>query len=182
MDRAGRATPTKRLQVAVVRLRRALAGNGHRACSGPGHRFRWLSARSEGRTSSTSTCPLARDRRPAGARRERALSCRYGPVRGGRVWRGSALAEVAFEAFAQREIRRLDELRLTVVEARVDAICVLVGRPRSIGELRHRAPLARGASRPVDACALARRSQADALQGVPSRNVLARHRALARAR
>ena len=37
------------------------------------------------------------------------------------MWRGSALAEVAYEEFAQPEIRRLEELRLTVIEAWVDA-------------------------------------------------------------
>jgi DNA-binding SARP family transcriptional activator len=37
------------------------------------------------------------------------------------LWRGSPLADLAFEAFAQNEIRRLEELRLEAVEARLDA-------------------------------------------------------------
>jgi DNA-binding SARP family transcriptional activator len=37
------------------------------------------------------------------------------------MWRGPALAEVAYEEFAQSEVRRLEELRLAAVEARVDA-------------------------------------------------------------
>ena len=37
------------------------------------------------------------------------------------LWRGPALAEVAFEEFAQAEIRRLDELRLAALETRVEA-------------------------------------------------------------
>jgi DNA-binding SARP family transcriptional activator len=38
-----------------------------------------------------------------------------------RLWRGPPLAEVAFEDFAQTEIRRLEELRLITLEARIDA-------------------------------------------------------------
>ncbi|MBV9196639.1 MAG: AAA family ATPase [Solirubrobacterales bacterium] len=37
------------------------------------------------------------------------------------LWRGPPLAEVAFEDFAQAEIRRLEELRLVAVEGRIDA-------------------------------------------------------------
>ena len=36
-------------------------------------------------------------------------------------WRGPPLAEVAFEDFAQAEIRRLDELRLVALETRIEA-------------------------------------------------------------
>jgi predicted ATPase/DNA-binding SARP family transcriptional activator len=37
------------------------------------------------------------------------------------LWRGPPLADLAFEPFAQREIARMDEQRLTAVEARVEA-------------------------------------------------------------
>jgi DNA-binding SARP family transcriptional activator len=37
------------------------------------------------------------------------------------LWRGPALADVAFESFAQGEIARLEELRLAAVEERIDA-------------------------------------------------------------
>ena len=37
------------------------------------------------------------------------------------LWRGPALADFAYEPFAQAEIARLDELRLTATEARIDA-------------------------------------------------------------
>jgi predicted ATPase/DNA-binding SARP family transcriptional activator len=37
------------------------------------------------------------------------------------LWRGPAFAEVAFEDFAQAEIRQLDELRLVALETRIDA-------------------------------------------------------------
>ncbi|HEY3184402.1 MAG TPA: BTAD domain-containing putative transcriptional regulator [Gaiellaceae bacterium] len=37
------------------------------------------------------------------------------------VWRGPPLAEFAYDAFAQSEVRRLEELRLTALEDRIDA-------------------------------------------------------------
>jgi DNA-binding SARP family transcriptional activator len=37
------------------------------------------------------------------------------------LWRGSALADLAFEPFAQADIKRLEEARLTALERRVDA-------------------------------------------------------------
>jgi DNA-binding SARP family transcriptional activator len=37
------------------------------------------------------------------------------------LWRGGALADFAFEAFAQNEIARLEELRLGAIEDRIDA-------------------------------------------------------------
>ena len=37
------------------------------------------------------------------------------------LWRGPALADFVYEPFAQAEIARLDELRLTATEARIDA-------------------------------------------------------------
>src|SRR3954447_2773574 len=37
------------------------------------------------------------------------------------LWRGDALEGVRYEAFAQSEIRRLEELRLTALQARVEA-------------------------------------------------------------
>jgi DNA-binding SARP family transcriptional activator len=37
------------------------------------------------------------------------------------LWRGTPLADLAFETFAQNEIRRLEELRLEAIEERIDA-------------------------------------------------------------
>jgi class 3 adenylate cyclase len=51
------------------------------------------------------------------------------------LWRGPPLAEVAFENFAQSEIRRLDELRLIAVEARVDAYLQLGRHAEVVGEV-----------------------------------------------
>jgi DNA-binding SARP family transcriptional activator len=51
------------------------------------------------------------------------------------LWRGTALAEFAFDDFAQAEIRRLDELRLVALELRVDADLELGRQGDVIGEL-----------------------------------------------
>jgi DNA-binding SARP family transcriptional activator len=51
------------------------------------------------------------------------------------LWRGPALAEFEYEAFAQDEIRRLEELRLTTVEDRIDADLELGRHAETVGEL-----------------------------------------------
>ena len=47
------------------------------------------------------------------------------------LWRGPALADLAFEPFAQSEIARLEELRLTAIESRIEADLAL-GRPETL--------------------------------------------------
>ncbi len=54
------------------------------------------------------------------------------------LWRGPALAQVAFEDFAHPEIRRLGELHLAALEARVEADLALGRHATVIGELRAR--------------------------------------------
>ena len=50
-------------------------------------------------------------------------------------WRGAALADFAYESFAQAAIARLEEIRLAAVELRIDAD-LLLGRPNElVGEL-----------------------------------------------
>ncbi len=83
------------------------------------------------------------------------------------LWRGPALADLELETFAQEEIRRLEELRLTAVEERLEAE-IAVGRHReAIGELESlisRNPL-RERPRAMLMLALYRSGrQADALQ------------------
>jgi DNA-binding SARP family transcriptional activator/tetratricopeptide (TPR) repeat protein len=51
------------------------------------------------------------------------------------MWRGTALSDVAYEGFAQPEIRRLEELRMSALEARVDCDLGLGGHGVVIGEL-----------------------------------------------
>jgi DNA-binding SARP family transcriptional activator len=51
------------------------------------------------------------------------------------LWRGPPLGEFAFEAFAQSEIGRLEELRLTVLEERIDADLEAGRHAEVVGEL-----------------------------------------------
>ena len=51
------------------------------------------------------------------------------------LWRGPALADVAYEAFALAPIRRLEELRLSAVEARLDADLQLGRHAELIAEI-----------------------------------------------
>jgi DNA-binding SARP family transcriptional activator len=51
------------------------------------------------------------------------------------LWRGPPLAEVTFEDFAQAEIRRLEELRVTALEARIEADLQLGRHTDVVGEL-----------------------------------------------
>lgn len=51
------------------------------------------------------------------------------------LWRGPALAEFAFEPFAQAEIGRLEDLRVSAVEERVEADLALGRHADLIGEL-----------------------------------------------
>src|SRR5215203_5493463 len=51
------------------------------------------------------------------------------------AWRGPPLADVAFEAFAQAEIGRLEDERLAALEARVDADLALGRHAQLTGEL-----------------------------------------------
>jgi DNA-binding SARP family transcriptional activator len=124
------ATAAKTLQVHVSRLRKTLgpeAGLRHRAGGyvldlRPGEldleRFERLAE--EGRRA------LADDDagRAQGLLRE-ALS----------LWRGPPLAEFAFESFAQRQIARLEELRLAALEQRMEADLVRGRHAELVGEL-----------------------------------------------
>ena len=51
------------------------------------------------------------------------------------LWRGPPLTELAFESFAQVEIRRLEELRLAALEERIEADLALGRHGDVIGEL-----------------------------------------------
>ena len=51
------------------------------------------------------------------------------------LWRGSALSDLRYESFAQPEIARLEELRLTAIEERIDADLALGREDELIGEL-----------------------------------------------
>jgi DNA-binding SARP family transcriptional activator/DNA-binding beta-propeller fold protein YncE len=51
------------------------------------------------------------------------------------LWRGPALADLAFESFAQTEIARLEELRLAALEARIEADLALGRQDSVVAEL-----------------------------------------------
>jgi DNA-binding SARP family transcriptional activator/streptogramin lyase len=51
------------------------------------------------------------------------------------LWRGGALADLAYETFGQTEIARLEELRLAALEERIDAELALGQHQAVIGEL-----------------------------------------------
>ena len=51
------------------------------------------------------------------------------------LWRGPALADFAYESFAQAAIARLDEIRLAAVELRIDADLALGRHDELVGEL-----------------------------------------------
>jgi DNA-binding SARP family transcriptional activator/streptogramin lyase len=51
------------------------------------------------------------------------------------LWRGEALADLALESFAQPEIARLEELRLTALEARIEADLALGRQDSLVAEL-----------------------------------------------
>jgi DNA-binding SARP family transcriptional activator len=51
------------------------------------------------------------------------------------LWRGPALAELAQEMFAQSEIARLEELRLTLLEQRIEADMAIGRHQEVVGEL-----------------------------------------------
>src|SRR5215207_5318465 len=51
------------------------------------------------------------------------------------LWRGTALADFAYESFAQAAVARLEEIRLAAVELRIDADLVLGRHGGLVGEL-----------------------------------------------
>src|SRR5262245_48722728 len=116
---------TASLQNAVGRLRRAL-GAEILQTQAPGY---VLSASPEQIDARRFERTLTEVRRlPADERRQRLNGALE-------LWRGPALAEFAFDDFAQAEIRRLEELRLVAREERIDADLELGRHADVIGEL-----------------------------------------------
>jgi DNA-binding SARP family transcriptional activator len=130
------ATAAKSVQVHVSRLRKALAGRegndpaGLIATRGHGYvleldpecldacRFERLVA--EGRSELIAGRPER-----AGAALEEGLS----------LWRGPVLADLAYEPFAQREIARLDDLRVVALEQLIEARLALGAHAELVGRL-----------------------------------------------
>ena len=118
-------TATTSLQNAVSRLRREL-GPEILETRAPGYVLRV----DPSRVDANRFEQLLRDARRADPEERRAL---LEHALG--LWRGPALAEFAFEQFAQAEIRRLEELRLVALEERVEADLELGHHGDVIGEL-----------------------------------------------
>lgn len=123
------ATAAKTLQGYVFHLRRALGDGllhtrraGYELELAPGQldadEFERLAA--EGRAALSDGDPAA----AAGCLRD-ALA----------LWRGPALADFAYESFAQAEIARLQEARLAALEDRIDADLALGRQEQLVGEL-----------------------------------------------
>ena len=116
--RAAPADAMRSLQVTVSRLRRSLGGGGSalETVTSGGYRLAVEpdaidARRFEKLMGSARAASLEGDEATARRLLDDALG----------LWRGPALADVAFESFAQGEIARLDELRLAALEERLDA-------------------------------------------------------------
>jgi DNA-binding SARP family transcriptional activator/ABC-type branched-subunit amino acid transport system substrate-binding protein len=130
------ATASKTLQAYVSRLRKALAGSDEAAPSarlethGHGYVLRIapeaLDAEVFERRLEEGRQALTRDDPKLAADRLRQALA---------LWHGPALADLAYESFAQPEIARLEELRLTALEERIDADLALGRHGELIAEL-----------------------------------------------
>src|ERR671935_749132 len=116
-------TAAKNVQGYVARLRRVL-GNGALLTQAPGYALR-VEALDAARFQ--ALVEEARHEEPGAAapRLEEALA----------LWRGPPLADFAYEPFAQDEIRRLEELRVSALEDRIDADLALGRHEKVVAEL-----------------------------------------------
>ena len=126
---AGPQGALKRLQVAITRLRRTLGAPVLRTVAGG-----YLLDVSPGDIDADVFQARAEEGRRAlqagDVPRARHILCEALGM-----WRGRALADVAYEQWALTEIRRLEELRLAALESRIDAELLLGGHAGLVGEL-----------------------------------------------
>ena len=119
--RDGDVSARKRLQMAVRRLRQALepvSGGGRLVLDTVAGGYLLRLERTE-LDSELFAAGVAAGRAALRAGEcERARECLQQALS---LWRGPPLAEVVFEDFAQPEIRRLEELRISALESRIDA-------------------------------------------------------------
>ena len=139
-DLWGESPPTtaaKTLQAYVSRLRKALAGPDDEARTAPRletHGHGYVLRIAPGALECVGIQRLLEEGRQANARDDPKLA--VDRLRDAlALWRGAALADLAYESFAQPEIGRLEELRLTAVEERIDADLALGRDGELIGEL-----------------------------------------------
>jgi DNA-binding SARP family transcriptional activator len=125
------ASPRKGLQVQVSRLRKALGASSARLVTQPNGYLLHAEPgeldldRCERLADKGREALAANDRRRAADQLRAALE----------LWRGPALAEFAFESFAQAEIGRLEELQLALLEDRIDADLACGRHAELVGEL-----------------------------------------------
>ena len=131
-------TAAKTLQAQVSRLRRSLNGDEEPAA----HMLGPLETRGHGYLLKVEPGQVDADRFQGmleEARRTRAEGKPEAAAeelrRALALWRGPALADFAYEPFAQTEIARLDELQLTALEERLEADLALGRHTELIGEL-----------------------------------------------
>ncbi len=131
-------TAAKTLQAQVSRLRRSLNGDEDPAA----HMRGPLQTRGHGYVLTVEPGQVDADRfqgmleearraRAEGKPEEAAEELRRALA----LWRGPALADFAYESFAQTEIARLDELQLTALEERIEADLALGRHAELVGEL-----------------------------------------------
>ncbi len=124
-------SPRKGLQVQVSRLRKALGEGSARLVTHPnGYQLHVESGeldldRCEHLAHKGREALASGDQRRAAGHLREALA----------IWRGPALADLGFESFAQGEIARLEELRLAVLEDRIDADLACGRHAELVGEL-----------------------------------------------
>jgi predicted ATPase/DNA-binding SARP family transcriptional activator len=108
--------PRKRLQVVVARLRKALGEAALETTPAGGYRLALDGAELDAQRFA-ELLEAGREALAAG-RADQAASLLRDALA---LWRGPPLADVAYEAFAQADVTRLEELRLAAVEERIEA-------------------------------------------------------------
>jgi DNA-binding SARP family transcriptional activator len=127
------STATKVVQVYVSQLRKSLAGDRSRSVietRPPGYAVRVEPGRLDVERFD-SLLSRARRRRSAGDLEETASVLREALA----LWRGQALADFAYEPFAQAAIARLEELRLVALEERIEADLAIGRHAEVVAEL-----------------------------------------------
>ena len=130
---AAPSTAVKAVQGYVSHLRRVLGSDGALVTQAPGYVLRVPAETVDAHRFETFAAEAWRtlhddDPESALVTFERALA----------IWRGPALADFEFADFAQREIRRLDELHLETVEGRFEAMLQLGRHGAIVAELETR--------------------------------------------
>jgi DNA-binding SARP family transcriptional activator len=119
------ATAAKSIQVYVSRLRKAL-GDERLVTQPPGYVLRVQSSDVDLGRFEQLVSEATRATPESAARK---LGAALG------LWRGPALADLAYEPFAQVEIARLEEMRLAALEQRIDADLARGRHAQLVGEL-----------------------------------------------